>query len=262
MKLKLLIIPCLMATALFAQDPGGFGGQRGYNRGPQVAPGTLPPLPAPDGIGPGGDGIMIMRRGQMQGQGRMRGMGMRGMGMNGQGMGMHGGMGMGGQGMRGMGMGQEAGLGRLLSDPTVRQQVGVTADQAAKIRQQESDFQKAQIRNKADLQIKRLDLNDLLSTEKPDRAAIDSKVQEIGAAQTAIEKSAIDNTLNMREALTPAQRQKLQQLMAQRRQAAVAGPAPGANAAPRAPQGAGRGGRGIVTPPNQQAPNPQTRPVQ
>src|ERR1039457_1786288 len=96
-------------------------------------------------------------------------------------------------GMRGRGMGPgEFGLGRLLNDPNLRQQLGVTADQAAKIRQQESDFRKAEIRNTADLQIKRMDLNDLLSADKPERVAIDSKLQEIGAAQIALEKSAID----------------------------------------------------------------------
>jgi len=108
----------------------------------------------------------------------------------------------------------------------------VYAAQAAKNRQQESDFRKTEIRNRADLQIKRLDLNDLLSADKPDRSGIDSKLQEIGAAQIALEKSAIDYRLNMREALTPVQRQKLEQMMAQRRQPMAAGPAPGVNVAP------------------------------
>ena len=153
-------------------------------------------------------------------------------------------------GMRGRGMGRrEFGLGRLLNDPNVRQQLGVTADQAAKIRQQESDFRKTEIRNRADLQIKRMDLKDLLSADKPDRSAIDSKLQEISAAQLAVEKSAIDFRLTMRDALTPAQRQKLQQMMRQRRQPM---PMPGGNAAPRGPQGGGRGGRGAAPPPNAQ----------
>jgi Spy/CpxP family protein refolding chaperone len=153
------------------------------------------------------------------------------------------------RGMRGRGMGpREFGLGRLLNDPNVRQQLGVTADQAAKIRQQESDFRKTEIRNRADLQIKRMDLNDLLSADKPDRSAIDSKLQEIGAAQLALEKSAIDNRLTMRDALTPAQRQKLQQMMMQRRQPM---PMTGGNAAPRGPRGGGGGGRsGAAPPPN------------
>jgi len=141
---------------------------------------------------------------------------------------------------------REFGLARLLSNPNVRQQLGVTADQAAKIRQQESDFRKTEIRNRADLEIKRMDLNDLLSADKPDRSAIDSKLQEISAAQLALEKSKIDNRLTMRDALTPAQRQKLQQMMMQRRQ-----PMPGGNAAPRGPRGGGgSGGPGAAPPPN------------
>ena len=163
--------------------------------------------------------------------------------------GRRGRMGMG----RGRAMGpREQELARLLSDPAVRQQLGVTAEQAGKIRQQESDFRKAEIRNNAELQIKRMDLNDLLAAEKPDRAAISSKLQEVGAAQLAVEKSAIDNRLNMREALTPAQRQKLQQLMAQPRQPGLPGNPPPA----RGPQGMGRAGRGPGGPPNAQAPRP------
>ena len=157
--------------------------------------------------------------------------------------------------MRGRGMGpRESGLGRLLNDPNVRQQLGVTADQAAKIRQQESDFRKTEIRNRADLEIKRMDLNELLSADKPDRSAIDSKLQEVGAAQLALEKSAIDYRLTMRDALTPAQRQKLQQMMTQRSQ-----PVPGGNAAPRGPQGEGRGGRGTAPPANAQGQAPRNQ---
>jgi Spy/CpxP family protein refolding chaperone len=172
---------------------------------------------------------------------------------------MRGGAGMGGG--RGMAR-QEFELGRLLSDPTVRQQIGVTADQAAKIRQQESDFRKTEIRNRAELQIRRMDLQDLLSADKADRPAIDSKLQEVGAAQIAVEKAAIDHRLTMRDALTAAQRQKLQQFMTQRSQ-----PVPGANPAPRGPQGGpqggGPGGRGTPPPLNGPANAPgQARPNQ
>jgi Spy/CpxP family protein refolding chaperone len=194
-------------------------------------------------------------QGQMQGPG---GFGQRGpMGQVGPGGwgGQRGRMGM--RGGRGMGP-REMGLGRLLSDPNVRQQLGVTTEQVAKIRQQESDFRKTEIRNRADLEIKRMDLNDLLSADKPDRSAIDSKLQEISAAQLAMEKASIDNRLDMRDALTPAQRQKLQQMMMQRGQR---GPSPGGNnggnTAPRGPRGAGRGGPGRPpAPPNAQGQTP------
>jgi Spy/CpxP family protein refolding chaperone len=121
-------------------------------------------------------------------------------------------------GKRGRGMGgRQFGLGRLLSDPAVREQLGVTADQAAKIRQQESDFRKTAIRSRADLQVKQIDLRDMLSADKPDRAAIDAKLQEISTARLAFQKSAIDYRLNSRDALTPAQRDKLRQIMRDRR---------------------------------------------
>jgi len=215
MKLRFLLIPAVIATAVFAQDPDGFGGRRPFTG----APGSPDAAPAPQGPGGPGGPMMIMRPDRRWGR-----MGMRGWGTE----------------------AVEFRLGRLLSDPNVRQQLGITADQAAKIRQQESDFRKSEIRNRADLQIKRLDLDDLLSADKPDRAAIDRKLQEVGAAEIALEKSAIDNRLNMRDALTPAQRQKLEQMMIQRRQ-----PLPGdsAPAAPGGPQGPGRGGRGPTPPP-------------
>jgi len=130
----------------------------------------------------------------------------------------HGGFGRGERGgMRGFGRGpREFGLGRLLSDPDIREKLGVTAEQAAKIRQQESAFRKTQIRDRADLQVKRIDLRDLLSADKPDHAAIDSKLQEISAYQLALAKSTIDYRLTMRDAITPAQREKLRQLMRDR----------------------------------------------
>lgn len=120
-------------------------------------------------------------------------------------------------GRRGFGMGQrQFGLMRALRDPDIRKQAGITDDQFAKIRQQESDFRKTEIRDRADLQVKRIDLRDLLSADKPDRSAIDSKVQEIGASQLALEKSATDYRLDMRDAITPAQRDKLRELMKNR----------------------------------------------
>ena len=73
-----------------------------------------------------------------------------GRGRDGQEWGRRDGNGFGrgrGMGMRGRGMeGREMMLGRLLSNPEIRDKIGVTADQAAKIRQQESDFRKTEIR--------------------------------------------------------------------------------------------------------------------
>src|ERR1700678_3151273 len=67
------------------------------------------------------------------GRGRDEDGGRRGGGRDGFGP---GGGRMGGFGMRG------GGLSRLLDDPGIRQQVGVSADQVSKIKQQESEFRK------------------------------------------------------------------------------------------------------------------------
>jgi len=148
-----------------------------------------------------------------------------------------------GRGMRGRGMeGREFMLGRLLSDPAIREQIGVNAEQAAKIRQQEADFRKTAIRSRAELQIKQIDLRELMSADKPDRAAIDAKLQEISTARLAFEKSAVNFRLDSRDALTADQRQKLRDLIRNRR---------GSDGGPgeHGPRGAGQGGRRGNAPP-------------
>jgi Spy/CpxP family protein refolding chaperone len=170
--------------------------------------------------GPGGRGEWMRGREEFRGRGGDFGGGGR--------MGMRGGFGDG-----------DFMLERLLRDPDIRKQAGITDDQVAKIRQQESEFRKTEIRNRADLEVKRLDLKDLLESDKPDRAAIDSKLQEISASQMALEKSAIDHRLDMRDAITPAQRDKIRQVMKDRWQrGGPDGRGPG-GAGRRGPRGAG-----------------------
>jgi Spy/CpxP family protein refolding chaperone len=204
-----------------------------------------PPGPPPDGHGATG---AMGPRGNMQWGGRGHDRGDWGQENGGRGEG--GGFGRGrAMGMRGPGMRERGfGLGRLLNDPAIREQLGVSADQAAKIRQQESEFRKTEIRGSADLEVKQIDLRDLLSTDKPDRAAIDAKLQEISTSRLALEKSAIDFRLNSRDALTPAQREKLRQIMRDRHH-------PGDGSRAHGPAGAGRGGpRGSAPPAKPQAP--------
>ncbi len=124
-----------------------------------------------------------------------------------------------GDGWMGPGMGKhgEFGLARLVANPETRQRLGISSEQAAKIRQQELDFRKAQIRNRADHEVKRLELAELLAAEKPDRTQIDKKLREISDSRFAGEKSRIDHHLAMREALTPEQREKLKQMFSELR---------------------------------------------
>ncbi|MHB1938734.1 MAG: Spy/CpxP family protein refolding chaperone [Acidobacteriaceae bacterium] len=103
-------------------------------------------------------------------------------------------------------------LARLVNNPTFRERIGMTPEQAQKIRTEAFDFRKAEIRNRADLQVKKLELRELVSAETPDRSAINSKLEEISAARLTEAKAAVNFHLDMRDALTPDQKLKLQEM--------------------------------------------------
>jgi Spy/CpxP family protein refolding chaperone len=106
-------------------------------------------------------------------------------------------------------------LARLVNNPTFRARIGMTPEQAQKIRTETFDFRETQIRNRADVQVKMLQFRELLSAENPDRGAIDSKLAEISAARLTQAKAAVNFHLDMRTALTPDQKLKLQEMRKQ-----------------------------------------------
>lgn len=108
------------------------------------------------------------------------------------------------------------GLAAMLQNPGIRERIGVSAEQAAKIQGQQSAFAKTRIRDQADLRVKRLELRDLLRAEKPDRTAIDKKLRELSEVQLAAQKSAIDHQLAMRDALTAEQKEKMREVLRER----------------------------------------------
>ena len=159
--------------------------------------------------GPGGPRTTVTVR-SLEGPGPGMGMGM------GPGMGMEPGMGMGmGRGMA-MGMrregGHEMGLEWAINNPKLREQLLITPEQVAKIRQESLSFRKAEILSRADLEVKRLELHSLLEAETPDRAAIDKSLRAANAAQFTVEKTAIDHQLAVRDLVTPEQRKKIEKM--------------------------------------------------
>ena len=68
----------------------------------------------------------------------------------------------------------------------------MTPEQVAKIRQQETAFRKTAIQQRADLEVKQIDLRDLLAADKPDRAAIDRQLQAISASRLAMDQEIAD----------------------------------------------------------------------
>jgi len=124
-------------------------------------------------------------------------------------------------------------LMRLMNNPVLREKLAITNEQAEKIRQKTFDFQKAEIRDRAEVEVRRLELNQLLKAANPDRAAIDQKLEQISAAQLAQRKLKVNYRLDMRAALTSEQRQKLLNLREEYRHPA----APKPHMQPPKPQG-------------------------
>lgn len=207
-----------------------------------------PPAPRPSGQGP--DMGMQQRRGPGMGQQMGPGMGM------GQGMGMRGQGGMMKQRMAHRFMRRHPGMAmhRMLQDPAVRERLNITPEQAAKIQAQGSTVAKSMIRSHADIQVKRMELGELMRAEKPDRVLIDKKLREVQDATFAAEKARIDNHLTTHELFTPEQRQEMEKMRGEFRggmmQRGPGGPGPG-GMGPRGP-------RPMGTP---QAPPPQPPPA-
>jgi Spy/CpxP family protein refolding chaperone len=83
-------------------------------------------------------------------------------------------------------------------------------DKIAEIRDKQ---QRNSIRVRADLQTARLDMGKLLRADKPDRAAINRQVERMAALRTDMEKARIGMMLDMRDVLTPEQREKMRGAM-------------------------------------------------
>ena len=201
----------------FAGGPDNLGALLGFTAEPEEGPGPDEEGPAVEGPeGPGARGPM--------GPGGERG----------RWGGERGGFGRGGHD-RGFAM------MRLLNDPAIREKAGISEEQVAKIRQQAATFRKTEIRQRADLEVKRVDLRELLSADKPDRSAIDSKLGEISASQLALEKSRVGFRLDLKNAITPEQRDKLRAAIRERWQSERGGPG---RSSPGTRGQRGPGGRG------------------
>lgn len=117
--------------------------------------------------------------------------------------------GPGGFGMRGPGMGPGFGMRRGFS--RLQEELGLTDDQRTKLRQQAAEGRKAAVRTRADLEIKQMELHELMAADSPDRAQIDRKLRELADLRYAMQKSHVDQRLAFQQLLTAEQRAKLRQ---------------------------------------------------
>jgi len=97
--------------------------------------------------------------------------------------------------------------------PDLREQLGLTDEQAEKMRALWVEGMKNGIRSRSNMMIARLELEELMRADTPDRAAIDAKLRQLTDAQGALLRQHIEHRLAMHGLLTPEQRVKARTLM-------------------------------------------------
>jgi Spy/CpxP family protein refolding chaperone len=107
------------------------------------------------------------------------------------------------------------GVSPLIQNEQLQKELGLNADQVEKLRQLRKRLAVAGIESRSQLQIKQLELRDLIDAKNPDRAAIDKKVQEISVLKGAQMKGIIDMRLGLQEILTPEQMSKVKEMRGQ-----------------------------------------------
>ncbi|MDD3687633.1 MAG: periplasmic heavy metal sensor [Bacteroidales bacterium] len=92
----------------------------------------------------------------------------------------------------------------------------LSPEQKAKIETIKADSDKKIVNYKADLKIKKAELDKLKIAENPSKKDIDAKIDEISVLKANIEKEKVNRHLLIREQLTPEQRVKFDQMHAKK----------------------------------------------
>ena len=121
---------------------------------------------------------------------------------------------------------------------TLQAELGLTAEQAAQMQKARADGRKQAIRQRADLAIARLELEELMGAPVVDQKAIDAKVAAISGLEAAGLKARTDQRLALRKMLTPEQQEKMKQLMRENR--GSRGPRPARSGRERRPGSPGQ----------------------
>ena len=101
-------------------------------------------------------------------------------------------------------------------NPRLHEELGLTDGQTEKLHKLRVEARKAAVRNRADLQLRRIELGELLRADSSSKAQVDCKVQEITKLQGAAFAARINTMLSAKAILTPQQRAKARELRGKR----------------------------------------------
>ena len=115
---------------------------------------------------------------------------------------------------RGPGMCQEPGFGQG-DGPGIlakAEALELTTEQIKKIKAMRLDMAKEKIRLRSELELKQLELRELMSADEPDIRRIEAKIDEMAPLRTELQKKRIEHRLAVRNVLTQEQKAKLELL--------------------------------------------------
>jgi Spy/CpxP family protein refolding chaperone len=174
----------------------------------------------------------------------------------------------GGPGQRGMGMRRGGGRGfgggggmlRMAENPMVRKALGLTDEQVGKLHKIGVDAEKSAVQTRAQMEMNRIELRELMRGENPDQSAIMAKIDEGSALRAKMEKARVQTMFDAKAVLTPEQRAKVKTFMENRGAGGMGrGGMMQRQGGPGRPQGQQGGPGGAPAGPT---PKPQEPPVQ
>lgn len=110
------------------------------------------------------------------------------------------------------GKGDHLPIGRLLNNPKFIEKLELTPDQIASLKALHFDHKKKMIALRSDLQLKKLELHQLMDGEKVDKGLIRKKVKEITAAKGEMALEKMEMKLSASDILTEEQMAKLKKM--------------------------------------------------
>ena len=119
------------------------------------------------------------------------------------------------RGRAGLGFGGP-GARLLRGEGPLADELKLSGTQREKLRGIGDELARSAIRNRADLELARLDLNRMVREDTPDRARIESQIDTIAKLRAEMMKAAVRARLDARSLLTPEQRKQLMEHRATR----------------------------------------------
>ena len=128
-------------------------------------------------------------------------------------------------GFRGRGgFGGGGGILGMANNPRVRAALNLTPAQVTRLHEINVESEKASVRTRADLQLRGIELKELMRADNPDKDAIMRKVLEVSDLRGQMAKQRMDTMLTARSVLTPDQIKKVKEFMENRGRGGMGGP--------------------------------------